>query len=808
MNKMQQTIKQQAAALVAQMTVEEKAALCSGQDCWNLKAIERLGLAPIAMMDGPHGLRKQIGSTDNLGIGESVPAVCFPTASALACSFDPALAQQVGQAIGEECVQEDVAVVLGPGANMKRSPLCGRNFEYFSEDPLLSGLLAAGMIRGIQSTGTGASLKHFAVNNQEKRRMTVNAVIDERTLHETYLRAFEIAVKQGKPDTVMCAYNRLNGAYCSENETLLTDILRRRWGFGGLVVSDWGAVHDRAAGVAAGLDLEMPGNHGYNDAKVLAAAQNGSLPMQALDDTAQRVTELILKGMQSRAAKRPCDLTAHHQLAVHATEQSAVLLKNDGGLLPAAPARSAAVIGAFAKNPRYQAAGSSKVNPFRVETAWDAFVEQGAAVTYAPGYALRQNVPQTEEENLLREACAAAQGKEMVYLFVGLPDGYETEGVDRTTMALPPQQNRLLEQICGVNPNVVVVLVGGAPVELPWAALPKAILLCYLGGEGAGRAVVNLLFGHSVPCGKLAETWPLQLADTPANCAFPGGRRTVEYRESIYVGYRYYEKAQKPVRFAFGHGLSYTQFAYSDLRLGQSSCRVGDALTLSFNITNTGGVRAKETALVFAAHESETVFLPPKQLCAFTKIELAPGECKRVELQLDTAELGYYNTLLHDWYVPGGSYTVLVGPSSANCPLAAAVQLNGPAQPEPDLRAAAPVYYDLPKGPFVVPDQQFAALYGAPLPVHDAPAQRPYTPENTLEDVAHTLIGRLLIRYGDSTMSKAVQAEEEQAEMMAATVREMPLFAMVSSEELTQAQMERILELLNGHPLRAIKKLL
>lgn len=812
-------IRQTALELVEKMTLEEKAGLCSGKDCWTTKPIERLGLEAIMVSDGPHGLRKQIGAADNLGIGESLPSVCFPTASALACSFDRELVYQVGKAIGEECLQEGVSVILGPGVNQKRSPLCGRNFEYFSEDPVLSGEMAAGMIKGVQSTGIGTSLKHFAVNNQEKRRMTVNAVVDERTLRETYLRAFEIAVKKGRPDTVMCAYNRLNGEYCSENTYLLTDILRDEWGFDGAVISDWGAVNDRALGVKAGLDLEMPGNDGYNDAKIIRAVQQGSLSMDALDYAACRVTELILKGMQNKKTGYRYDAKEHHSLAVRAAEQSAVLLKNEGGLLPGHQRQKVLVIGAFAKIPRYQGAGSSKIHPLKVDTAWEAFVEEGMDVVYAEGYqvnsrsiylAKNRKEERSLTETMIQEACEAAKGKDIVYLFAGLTEGYESEGFDRRDLSLPAEQNRLIEAVAKANQNLVIVLCGGAPMELPWLHKVRGVLLAYLGGEGGGKAIVNLLLGKAVPCGKLAETWPLSLKDTPAYVYYPGGRQTVEHRESIYVGYRYYEKAEKQVLFPFGYGLSYTNFTYSDISLDRDSCDYQELVTLKFKITNSGQVAAGETALIFVSHNNDKVFVPKKELKDFVKLVLLPGETKEVSIALDTSTFGYYNTLIKAWYAPGGLYQIIVGSSSADCVLEASLKLHYIEKPQTDYRLITPSYFKLAGGIFEIPDTEFEALYGRRLPISNAEATRPYHSGNTLEDVKHTLIGKLLCLYADHLAKTVTQSEEEQQGMMAAMMKEMPFHAMVASGDkiISECMMEGILDLLNRHYLKGIRKLL
>lgn len=813
------TYREKAKELVSQMTLKEKAGLCSGQDCWNTKSVERLGISSVMVSDGPHGLRKQIGATDNLGIGESVPAVCFPTASALACSFDRELVGEVGKAIGEECLQEEVSVILGPGVNMKRNPLCGRNFEYYSEDPVVSGELAASFINGVQSTGVGTSLKHFAVNNQERHRMTVSAVIDERTLRETYLKAFELAVKKGKPATVMCSYNRINGVYSSENRYLLTEILRKEWGYEGLVVSDWGAVHDRALGVAAGLDLEMPGCGGINDAKIMQAVNAGSLPVSALDAAATRVTELLLAGAERKQPGYRYSKEEHHDLAVRAAEESAVLLKNENQVLPGKVGQSAAVIGAFAKTPRYQGAGSSKINPVRIDTPWDALTVSGVRAEYAEGYSLRVTKPKNkkqaaeqarEQNRRLEEACRVAEGKDVVYLFAGLPEGYESEGFDRSNLKLPEEQNRLIEAVgkCGVP--VVVILIGGAPMELPWITQVDAVLLAYLCGEGMGTAIANLLLGKKSPCGKLAETWPIALEDVPGNQYFPGKRLTVEHRESIFTGYRYYDTAKVPVRFPFGYGISYTKFAYSNLRTDKQRCDYGERLTVSCEVTNCGAVPAKETLFLFSAHKSKTVYLPEKELRGFTKVTLAPGETKTVVWELDTREFGYYNTLLHDWYAESGVYTLSVGANVLDCPLSVTLQLESREAPQPDFREAAPTYYHLPAKDFSVPEEEFKAIYGEPLPAGDIPLKRPYTMEHTLEDVRHTLLGRLILLVAEQLMKKECAAEEGQEGMMLATIREMPFFALVTSGDgmISEGMMEGILELLNGHYGKGIRKLL
>lgn len=812
------SVKEMAKELVGKMTLEEKAGLCSGRDCWTMRPIERLGLESIMMSDGPHGLRKQISVKDNLGIGDSVPSVCFPTASALACSFDRDLAYEVGKALGEECLQEEVAILLGPGVNQKRSPLCGRNFEYFSEDPLLSGEMAVGMIKGVQSMGVGTSLKHFAVNNQEKRRMTVSAVVDERALRETYLKAFEIAVKKGKPATVMCAYNRLNGEYCSENSYLLSDILRKEWGFDGVVLSDWGAVNDRVLGLKAGLDIEMPGSQGINDKKIVKAVRDKELSEEVLDKAVCRITELILEGMDNRRKGFLYDVEAHHQLAVKAEQESAVLLKNEDRILPGNLRQKVAIIGAFAKNPRYQGAGSSKLHPIQVDNTYEVLHNLGMDITYSKGYDIKQ-VKQGEapgnrelvmQDIWLKEACDAVIGKDIVYLFAGLPEGYESEGFDRSDLNLPPEQNRLIESVAECNKNVVVILIGGAPMELPWIHQVKGVLLAYLGGEGCGTAIANLLLGYAVPCGKLAETWPLSLQDTPAYHYFPGGRATVEYRESIYVGYRYYEKAGKEVLFPFGYGLSYTNFHYSDLKLEREDYEYGDRITLSFQLTNKGRVAAKETAFIYVAHQSNTVFLPIKELREFVKVSLEPGETKELKIELDTLNFGYYNTIIKDWYAEEGIYTIMVGESSKECNLQTSLRLNNSVKPQPALKGVAAAYYRLPDGELRLPEADYEALYGKRLPESDHKPTRPYHANHTLEDVSHTLIGKLIFWIADLAAKKVTHSSKEQEGMMSATIKEMPFHAMVTSGDgmITEHMLEGILDLLNGHYGKGILKLM
>ena len=551
-------------AILSEMTLEEKAGMCSGKDFWHLKGIERLGIPEVMVSDGPHGLRKQSDKADHLGVNESIPAVCFPTACATACSFDRELLQKLGETLGKECQAEDVSVILGPAVNIKRSPLCGRNFEYFSEDPYLASEMAAAHIKGVQSQNVGTSLKHFAANNQEFRRLTCSSEIEERTLREIYLAAFETAVKEGKPKTVMCSYNRVNGEFASENHKLLTEILRDEWGFDGYVMSDWGAVNDRVKGLEAGMDLEMPGNEGRGDIKILEAVKSGKLKEEVLDTAVERILNIIFQYVDN-CMPGEFNLEEHHEIAEKIAEESIVLLKNEDILPLQISEQKIAFIGEFAEKPRFQGGGSSHINAYKVESAMDA-VKGNKNVVYAQGYSLEEDIV---HEELVKEAVRTASESDIAVVFAGLPDSFESEGYDRSHMKMPHCQNILIEEISKVQPNVVVVLHNGSPVEMPWADKVKGILELYLCGQASGRAAVNILTGKVNPSGKLAETFPIKLSDNPSYLNFPGDGQKVEYAEGIFVGYRYYDKKEMEVRYPFGHGLSYTTFDYIDMHLSE-----------------------------------------------------------------------------------------------------------------------------------------------------------------------------------------------------------------------------------------------
>ena len=724
-------------SILQSLTLAEKAGLCSGLDVWQTKPIPEKGVPSVWLSDGPHGLRKEDPLHGDKRAGYNLKATCFPPEATLAASWDRDLLCEVGGAIAEECLQNDVSVILGPGVNIKRSPLCGRNFEYYSEDPYLTGALATAMINGVQKRGVGACIKHFAVNNQEKNRMNISAEVDERALHELYLRAFETAVKAACPRTVMCSYNRINGVYASENKTLLTDILREKWGFDGLVMSDWGAVNDRVAGIKAGLDLEMPSSGGINDKRIIEAVQNGVLREEELDKAAYRVLCLAFDGAENKQAHASFSQSAHHALAVRALCASAVLLKNDEQMLPFSKNADIAVIGALAARPRYQGCGSSIINPFTVDNFVDA--AQCAAV-FGSGYRLDD---EADDEALIAQALGLAAKHKTVLLFMGLTDIFESEGYDRTHLRLPQNQMNLLEKLAGVNPHIAVVLAGGSPVETPWLPHAKALLYTALGGEGVGTALQKLLYGEAIPSGKLSETWPLTLASTPAALHFPMGPAHVTYNESIYVGYRYYDKAKQEVRFPFGYGLSYTAFAYSDLQISDTIVDFGVHLTASFTITNIGQYAGEEIAQLYIAPPVASVpYRAPRTLAGFAKVALRPGEHVRVSIKVPYREFAFYDVMRHDFSVERGDYTVLVGPNSRELPLALGVNVRGEVPDLPMMHSARGPYGKPKDNAF--PDSAFMdicprVLIGKPRAQKDK-----YTMLTTLAEMREARAGRFL----------------------------------------------------------------
>ena len=805
-NNKQKLSKESIKDLVAKMTLEEKASICDGEDSWHLKSFERLGIPEIMVADGPHGLRKRDPNLKDAGLLNSVPAICYPTAATTACSWDRELLHEMGEALGDECRQEKVSVLLGPGVNMKRSPLCGRNFEYFSEDPCLAGEMGAAFIQGVQSKGIGTSLKHFAVNSQETRRMTVNAVVDERALREIYLPAFETAVKKGKPMTVMNAYNRLNGDYCSENEWLQTKVLRDEWGYDGVVVSDWGAVNDRVKGLKAGNDLEMPSSHGLGAKKIVSAVKAGELDEAVLDRRVEQLLKLIFEGHNNIWSEYIYNEDEHHALARKIAGRSMVLLKNENNLLPVKNGTKVAVIGEMAKEPRYQGAGSSLINPTRLDNALDCFKEAGIDFTYSEGYKIKKD---KTDPDLQAKAVEAAKKADIAVLFIGLTDEYESEGFDRSHMRLPEHHNALVDAVCEANANVVVVLSGGSPVELPWIRKVPALLNACLGGQAGAGAITDILTGRVNPSGKLAVTYPLSGQDAPCFKNFPGNPATVEYRESIYIGYRYYDKVNKEVCFPFGFGLSYTTFEYSGLQLSKNYMMDDEELTVRFNVKNTGKTAGAEIAQLYVADKESTAFRAAKDLKAFEKVSLEPGEEKEISIVLGKRAFAYYNTAVHDWHVETGVFDILIGASSADIRLSGSLKVSStaPDAPIPDLRETAPCYYtgevaDVTAG-------QFEALLGSHVPPVTKDKSLPIDMTDNLENAAHTKWGSRFGRFISFILRRMDKGEN--AVMMNAIALQTPFrsFVAMSGGLFSPRMAEGLIRILNGdRPLKGFGMLL
>ncbi len=748
------------ADIINQMSLEEKVAFCSGKDYWHTEGNERLGIPVVMWTDGPHGIRKRPEKKDKEQKTslKGVPAICYPTAVTTACSWDPELIYEMGVLLGEECLKEQVSVLLGPGTNIKRSPLCGRNFEYFSEDPYLSGEIAAAFVNGVQSKGIGTSLKHFAGNNQETRRMTCDSVIDERALREIYLTSFEKTVKQANPWTIMCAYNRLNGTYCAENKWLLTDVLRDEWGYEGMIVTDWGAENDRVLGLLAGQELEMPTSNGEGNRQIAEAVKDGRISEDFLNKMVDNILDVILRSKEV-LGDYTYDEKAHHQRAREIAGQCMVLLKNEDSILPLKKDADIAVIGEMAKNPRFQGAGSSVINAIQIDCAYDFIKEKCDKVTYAAGYSTDKKCKTTDEQ-FIKEAVEAAKGKDAVILFIGLTEEFESEGFDRTHIGIPPLHTKLIEEVSKVNGNVVVAVSGGAVIEMPWVDSAKAILNCYLGGETSGSAATDILFGDVNPSGKLAETYPLTLQDNPSYNYFPGNAACVEYRESVFVGYRYYDTAKKEVRFPFGFGLSYTTFEYSDIKLSADSINDTDTLTVSFKIKNTGSVDGAEIAQLYVSDEESTIYRPIQELKGFKKVFLKVGEEKEVSIELNKRSFAYYNVNIHDWHVESGAFKIMVGASSRDIKLTATINVNSTVEAVvPDYRATADKYYkaDI----TAITDEEFASVLGRELNQNAAVAYPNLTIANTLEDSAAGKNGKKVVNLlrkfvGDEGMACAI----------------------------------------------------
>ena len=750
--------------LVAKMTLEEKAAMCSGADFWHTEAVERLGIPAMMVSDGPHGLRKQDQAADNLGVNDSIKAVCFPAGCGTAASFNRELITKMGEALGEECQAEGVGVILGPAVNIKRSPLCGRNFEYYSEDPYVASEMAGALIAGVQSKNVGTSIKHFLANNQEHRRMSSSSEIDERTLREIYLAAFEGAVKKQKPWTVMCSYNRINGTYAAENKEMLTDVLRKEWGFDGFVVSDWGAVNDRVPDLEAGLDLEMPSSDGVNDRLIVEAVKEGRLKEEVLDQAVENILNIVFRYEENRDKTAVFDRDRDHELAKKVAEETCVLLKNEDHILPLEEKAEIAFIGKYAVKPRYQGGGSSHINSHKVTSAWDCVKDWGN-ISFAEGF--RDDVDQTDEA-LLTEAVELAKKAKAAVIFAGLPDSFESEGFDRTHMRMPDCQNELIARVAAAQPNTVVVLHNGSPVEMPWADQVKGILEAYLGGQAVGAAVVDILFGKVNPSGKLPETIPYQLEDNPSYLYYSGEGDRVEYREGVFVGYRYYDKKKMEVRFPFGYGLSYTTFAYSEPKISAQRIQDTDTVTIRVDVTNTGSRAGKEVVQLYVSAPDSRVIRPVRELRGFDKIELAPGETKMVSFTLDKRAFAYWNTDIHDWYVESGKYLLQIGGSSRDIAIEQEVYVESTRK--------LPRHYTM--------DTPFGDLMDDPEAME------------LLAPLMH--IDFLEKKENEDTTDAA--AEAITAEMQAAMMKYMPLRGSFSfaSGSVTPKQLQEVLDKLNG----------
>lgn len=783
--------------LISQMTLEEKCYLFSGKDFWQSRSIERLGIPNMTMADGPHGVRKQEGAGDQLGLNGSIPATCFPTAATMANSWDPKLGEEMGKCLGEEAACQDVKVLLGPGVNIKRSPLCGRNFEYFSEDPYLTGKMAAGYIRGIQSHGVSACPKHFAANSQELRRMASDSVVDERTLREIYLTAFEIAVKEADPHAIMTSYNRINGIYANENKHLIREILKDEWGFDGFVVSDWGGSNDHVAGVEAGSHMEMPTTGGDSDIELVEAVKAGKISESWIDQMVDELLDVILSTSKAVSGKRgqKFDIGAHHAMAMKASEQSIVLLKNEDKILPLKKGVKVALIGDFAEIPRYQGAGSSVVNPTKVDSTKDVISHFDLDyIGFAKGY----NRVGSADSRLEKEACTLAKKADVVLLCIGLDEISESEGLDRQHMRLPESQIQLLQQLAKVNENIVVIFSAGSAVEMPWLSNCKALVHGYLCGQAGASALLKVITGEVNPSGKLAESYPLKYGDVSSAPYFPGKERTVEYREGLFVGYRYYETAEVPVLFPFGYGLSYTTFEYSNLNVTPRKAE--------FTLTNTGTVDGAEIAQLYIRFTSGGIFRPAKELKGFQKVFLKAGDSRRVTIEFDSYTFRYFNVKTNQFETEGGSYEVLIGASVADIRLSGQVQITGTDAVSPYESAVLPDYY---RGNVKnIPDAEFEELLGHKIPdghwsgildMNDAICQMYY---------AKSSIARFVCKIMTNMLKKAEAKGTPDLNLL--FIYNMPFrgIAKMTGGMVSMEMAEGILMAVNGHFFRGLGKLI
>lgn len=789
--------------IIKKLTLDEKCALCSGVTNWNTTPISRLNVPTIVVSDGPHGLRREQENPDVANImQESRPATCFPPAVTLASSWDREIAAKVGSAIAEECIDQEVDVVLGPGVNIKRDPRCGRNFEYFSEDPYLAGEMGASYVNGVQKHNVGTSLKHFCANSQEYKRMTIDSVVDERTMREIYLPAFENTVKKAQPYTIMCSYNRINGEYAADNKYVLTDILRDEWGFAGIVLSDWGATNDRVKGILAGMDLEMPTSNGERDKLIKKAVEDGTLSEEDLDKVVERMLTFIFKCYENRKKhENSIDYNKNYEIACDAATSGAVLLKNDG-ILPLKEGKKIAVIGNMAKEMRYQGGGSSRINPKKLTSFVDYLHENKVEFDYADGYGAYEERPDAAK---IEEAKLAAKDKDTVLLFVGLTDVSESEAFDRVHLAIPESHNELVKAILEVNKNVVVVLACGSPMEMPWINDVRAVLNMYLCGEAGGKACYKLLFGKANPSGKLAETFPLSIKDNPASLYFGMGPRTVEYREGLYVGYRYYDKTGKDVLFPFGYGLSYTEFTYGDLRVSADNIGADDGLTVTFSVTNTGKFDGAEVCQVYVRDVESSVYREDKALKGFEKVFLKVGETKDVTVRLDKRSFAFYDVERKDWVVETGEFEILVGASSRDVRLSAKVFVNGVTDVTPTEEGT---FYKDPKGYAEIPSKEFENLLGRELPCNEPYKKGEMCETNCIRDIDVCSFGKFFkwLVYKAAPLAAPKNSPASMRRMLQEGAMDLPLRNMYAMTNgiVPRRTVEGLIVRLNSYPFKGM----
>lgn len=797
------------ADLIAQMTLEEKAGLCSGKDMWHTKAIERLGIPSVMVCDGPHGLRKQDDSGVSTNLDQSIDAICFPTASATACSWDKELLYDMGCTIGEEAVAENIAVVLGPGTNIKRSPLCGRNFEYFSEDPYLAGMLSAYFINGVQSKNVGTSIKHYCANNQETYRMTINSVVDERTLREIYLLPFEIAVKMSQPRTIMASYNLINDTYATENDFVLNKVLRDEWGFKGLVVSDWGATNQRVKGLVAGHDLEMPSSGGMNDKLIVKAVKDGSLDEAILDRAVDRILDMVM-ATTTNPKDASYDKEEHYQKAKHIAEESAVLLKNEDSALPL-KAQKILLVGELAIQPRFQGAGSSFINCTKITTIEQSLRDAGIEYEFTSGYDL-ENDNEKKNAKLRRNAVELAKKYDTVLVVAGLPGSYEAEGFDRKHINMPESHNSLISELSTVNKNVNVVLTMGSSVTMPWIDGVKSVLCMYLGGQSSGEACVDLLLGKANPCGKLAETFALDLKDHPSTQNFPGARFSVEYREGLYVGYRYFNTVGAPVLFPFGHGLSYTQFEYSNIQASADSVTDKDIVTVSVDVKNIGETDGKEIVQLYVNDVVSTVYTPYQQLKGFEKVSLKAGEKKTVTFSLDKRSFAFYNTEAGDWQVESGEFKIMIGASSRDIKLETTVTVKS--GDTATITPTDPQSWYMNPSSEQISKEEFVAMSKLNIKEDYRIAKKgEFTADDSFEDMSHTSgLARFALKIAKPAIRMSMKADKNDPNylMIYEVMKTSPMRALAFSSQgmFNMKMVDGVITIMNGHFFKGVNMVL